>query len=236
LNYNKKIFTFGDGFATGHLWPEWPQILQALLPDYQIINTAGIGAGCEFLVSGLVDHINSMKDSVIIFQWPHATRFDKLIEDDSWQQIIANDPVYHFNTTTDNRNQQWWLSSASTAPDIELYHKQYVQLKQHKNRYRVYRELINHTATALNCKIFHTSSKEEDMFSRQLCFSNSRQKEVQPSPIVHLCWLTECVLPQISVAVDPLRHQRLTHLIDKTQWRAYDPDRIEIWVNICAQL
>ena len=51
-----KIYTFGDGFATGHIWPEWPQLLQALLPDYTIINTAGIGAGCEFLISELVHY------------------------------------------------------------------------------------------------------------------------------------------------------------------------------------
>ena len=51
----QKIFCFGDGFATGHIWPEWPQILQTLLPDKQIINTAGIGAGAEFLVSGFAD-------------------------------------------------------------------------------------------------------------------------------------------------------------------------------------
>ena len=43
-----KIFCFGDGFATGHIWPEWPQILQELAPQYQVINTAGIGAGSEF--------------------------------------------------------------------------------------------------------------------------------------------------------------------------------------------
>ena len=40
-----KIFCFGDGFATGHIWPEWPQILQALVPQHQVINTTGIGEG-----------------------------------------------------------------------------------------------------------------------------------------------------------------------------------------------
>ena len=58
----KKIYTFGDGFATGHLWPEWPQILQALVPDYQVHNTAGIGAGAEWLVSGFVDLIPDLSE------------------------------------------------------------------------------------------------------------------------------------------------------------------------------
>lgn len=74
-----KIFTFGDGFATGHVWPEWPQILQALITDHKVINTAAIGAGSEFLVTHFVDLMPQIQNSVVIFQWPNALRFDKLI-------------------------------------------------------------------------------------------------------------------------------------------------------------
>ena len=118
----KKIFCFGDGFATGHIWPEWPQILQTLVPDYQVVITAGIGAGSEFLVSGFVDQICNMRDSTVIFQWPQANRFDKLIEDASWKSIIASDPVYHFNVVHDMYDRNWWLSSASKDQTIIEYH------------------------------------------------------------------------------------------------------------------
>ena len=89
-----KIFTFGDGYATGHIWPEWPQILKALCPEHEIINTAGIGAGYEFLVSNFVYMLPQLHNQATIFQWPHPQRFDKLLEDESWDDIIKNDTTY----------------------------------------------------------------------------------------------------------------------------------------------
>lgn len=231
-----KIFTFGDGFATGHIWPEWPQILQAMLPNYQIINTSGIGAGTEFLVSGFADHVPDMSNSKIIFQWPILKRFDKLLQDDSWQQVIDTDPVYHFNTVTDFNGSKWWLSSASNSKEIRHYHQQYVQLCQHQNRHRVYRTLIDHTALGLGCKIFHTSTHDQDQFSKHTRFAATRQTQVQPSPVVHFYWLIEQVLPQIGIVIDQTLQQQLEQLINQTQWVAYCPDREEIWTNICAQL
>lgn len=231
-----KIFTFGDGFATGHIWPEWPQILQALLPDYQIINTAGIGAGTEFLVSGFVDQVPNMNNGTVIFQWPYHKRFDKLLEDASWQQVIDNDPVYHFNTVTDHGRRKWWLSSASRTKEIQHYHEQYVQSCQDLNRLRVYRTLVDHTALALDCKIFHTSSRDQEQFSQQPRFATTRQTEVQPSPVVHFYWLVEQVLPQIGIAADQKLQLQLEQLIAQTQWIAYCPDREETWATICDQL
>ena len=99
----KNIYTFGDGYATGHLWPEWPQILQALVTDYQVVNTAGIGAGPEYLVHKLVQQLDKMQNSYVIFQWPSPNRFDKLIENDHWVDIANNDPVYHFNIIPDGK-------------------------------------------------------------------------------------------------------------------------------------
>jgi hypothetical protein len=231
-----KIFTFGDGFATGHLWPEWPQILQALLPDYQVINTAAVGTGPEFLVSGFTDHVPHMKGSTVIFQWPYYNRFDKLIEDNSWQQIIKTDPVYHFNTIADCENRKWWLSSASQGKEVQHYHEQYVQPQQHLNRDRVYRTLVDHTAVALDCKILHTGNRDQEKFSQQPRFASTRQTEVQPSPVVHFYWLIEHVLPQIGITVDPTLQLQLEQLINQTQWVAYCPDRENTWANICNQL
>lgn len=231
-----KIFTFGDGFAAGHIWPEWPQILQAMLPDYQVINTAGIGAGAEFLVSGFVDHIPGMRGSTVIFQWPQHQRFDKLVEDNSWQQVIANDPVYHFNTVVDHNDCTWWLSSASKAKEVQQYHDRYVQKNQSLNRNRIYQTLIDYTALALECKILHTSTQAEENFSRLPQFLATRQLEVQPSPIVHFYWLIEQVLPKVDVDVDQTLKHKLEQLINQAQWIPYCPDRSETWASICAQL
>jgi hypothetical protein len=231
-----KIFTFGDGFATGHIWPEWPQILQALLPDYQVINTAGIGAGAEFLVSGFVDCIPDMHGSTVIFQWPQHQRFDKLVEDDSWQHIITNDPVYYFNTVADCGDRKWWLSSASKMQEIKDYHNRFVQSSQHIHRQNVYKALITQTAENLNCRLIHTETELENRFSHEERFKLIRQTEVQPSPIVHFYWLIEKIIPQLGVKVDAELKKQLELLVTQTRWVPYDPDREEIWLKIKEQL
>jgi hypothetical protein len=231
-----KIFCFGDGFATGHIWPEWPQILQVLAPQYQVINTAGIGAGSEFLVSGFVDLIKDMQNSTVIFQWPITNRFDKLLQDDSWQSTISSDPVYHFNINTDHGNRSWWLSSASTNQEIKHYHKRLVQSQQQHLRQQVYQTLVSHTCRNLNCQIVYTSTPEQDNFSRSNRFRLLRQNQVQPSPIVHFYWLIEEILPRANIVIDQEIQKQLETLINQTQWIPYDPDREETWLHIKNQL
>lgn len=232
----QKIFCFGDGFATGHIWPEWPQILQALAPQYQVINTAGIGAGSEFLVSGFVDLINDMQDSIVIFQWPYIKRFDKMLQDHSWQRTIDNDPIYHFNVNTDHSNRSWWLSSASTSQEIKKYHTQYVQSQQHARRQQVYETLVSYTCKNLNCQIIYTSTPEQEKFSRSTRFKLTRQNQVQPSPIVHYYWLIEEILPQVDIVIDDHLQKKLETIINQTTWTPYDPERENIWSQIKNQL
>lgn len=232
----QQIFCFGDGFATGHIWPEWPQILQALLPDYKIINTAGIGAGTEFLVSGFVDLVDELHNNIVIFQWPTAARFDKMIVDTSWESIISTDPIYYFNVNVDSNGRKWWLSSASKIQDVNDYHTKFVQKQQHIHRQNMYKQLITRTVTSLNCQLIHTSTDLEDKFSRESRFKLVRQQQVQPSPIVHFYWLIEKIIPHLDAKVDTKLQKQLESLITQTQWIPYDPDREEIWLKINEQL
>jgi hypothetical protein len=231
-----KFFTFGDGYATGHIWPEWPQILQALLPNYEVVNTAGIGAGPEFLVSSLVDMLPQLRNQTIIFQWPYAKRFDKLVEDGSWQEIISQDPTYHFNTVIDRKNQTWWLSSASQQPMVQQYHREYVQARQHQNRLETYKILVSAALESANCQFTFTSTQEQEKYSRQARFGATRQQEVQPSPWVHFCWLVEEILPRLNIAPKQTRQQRLSDLIQNQTWKPYDADRAEIWQHLLKSL
>jgi hypothetical protein len=231
-----KIFCFGDGFATGHIWPEWPQILQALLPNYTIVTTAGIGAGDEFLVSGFVDLISEITGQQVIFQWPYAKRFDKLLQDQSWQDIINNDSVYNFNVVTDSKDRSWWLSSGSKSAEVLQYHVNYVQLCQHQRRREIYQQLVFETASNQNCHIIHTSTDDQERFSHNERFRLIRQNEVQPSPAVHFYWLIEQIIPQLNVSVDCKLQSKMESMILQTTWAAYDPDRQEIWTNIVEQL
>jgi hypothetical protein len=222
-----KIFTFGDGYATGHIWPEWPQILQALLPEYQIVNTAGIGAGAEFLVSGLIDLLPDMRHQQAIVQWPQDNRFDKLLQDQSWDSTISNDSVYHFNRVQDTQKREWWLSSASDS--VKLYHKQYVQSLQSQRRLEIFKTLITHTLNDVDCDTVYTSTQDQEVYSKQTKFITTRQNQIQPSPIVHFYWIVEKILPKLTVQVDQSRLQSLEDLINKTNWVPYDPDRDSIW-------
>jgi hypothetical protein len=231
----KKIYTFGDGFATGHLWPEWPQILQALVPDYQVHNTAGIGAGAEWLVSGFVDLIADLPGHTVIFQWPQADRFDKLIEDKHWFNIGKTDPVYHFNFYKCTYGT-WWLSSASQQPSVREYHEKFVQSGQHKIRLKNYQTLVQNTLENLNCAYFFTSTFDQHYYSTLNRFQETRQQEVQPSPIVHYYYLIEKILPNLNITVDKSRQQRLEQLINHQPWQPYDPYRAAIWQDLVARL
>lgn len=230
-----KIFTFGDGYATGHLWPEWPQILAALVPDYQVINTAGIGAGAEYLVHKLVQQVNDMPNSHVIFQWPVADRFDKVVEDPRWLDIIKNDPVYHFNTVADDMHV-WWLSSASQQKEVRTYHEFFVQPEQQRMRVADYQVLVRNTLENIGCKTYYTSLIEEGDYSRQPRFQAIRQQEVQPSPPVHYYFLMERILPNTTIQFDLARAQRLEQLILDQTWTAYDPNRAQIWQELTQRL
>lgn len=230
-----KIFTFGDGYATGHLWPEWPQILQALVPDYEVINTAGIGAGAEYLVHKLVQQLPNMAHSHVIFQWPVADRFDKVVEDPRWADIIKNDPVYHFNTIIDDMHV-WWLSSASEQKEIRTYHEFFVQPEQQRMRVADYQQLVKNTLENIGCETHYTSLVEEVNYSRQDRFQTIRQQEVQPSPPVHYYFLMERLLPNTTIKFDPARAERLEQLILNQKWVAYDPNRAGIWESLIQNL
>jgi hypothetical protein len=232
----KKIYTFGDGFATGHLWPEWPQILQALVPDYSVNNTcSAIGAGAEYLVTGLVDLVPELANNLVIFQWPMAARFDKLIEDKHWFHVGKTDPVYHFNFHK-RPYGIWWISSASQQPQVREYHEKFVQSEQHKIRLQNYQTLVRNTLENLNCGYCFTSTHEHQYYSTLNRFAEIRQQEVQPSPVVHYYFLIEKILPQINVVYDSACAAKLETLITAQSWQSYDPDSEEIWRDLVARL
>jgi hypothetical protein len=246
-----NIYTFGDGFATGHLWPEWPQILQALLPDYNVINIAGIGAGNEFIYSNVIDTVRHDPDAIFLVQWAMPKRFDKIIEDSSWDAIIGSDLTYSDNLTIVN-DQTWWLTSASTVPEIQQYH-QYIQTKQSNLRSFNYiwsaGKLLKHHCFfgTYNFDYLTPDQKKDcnefnwmwhrpwfglESFSKLPEFSTTRQNEIQPSPVVHLEWIKQVLLPNRLFKIDQKRLDLLSKNIYNQQWIPYDPERDEIWNNL----
>lgn len=228
---NEKIFTFGDGFAAGHIWPEWPQILQAVLPSHHIINTAAVGAGTEWLVHQLVNQLHNIKNSTVVFQWPPADRFDKLIEDREWEFIANACPVYAFNQHRSN-NEHWWITSASPQKEVQEYHNKFVQQKQHQIRLQDYEILVANTLENSKCTYIKISTMDQELFSRNIDRNDLRLNEVQPSPWVHFKYVKEILLPQMPVVVDNRLLDRLENRILQHTWKAYDPDREEIWTQM----
>ncbi|CAB4138135.1 hypothetical protein UFOVP328_328 [uncultured Caudovirales phage] len=231
--YTDRIYCFGDGYATGHIWPEWPQILQALLPKYQVIITAGIGAGPEWMVTRMIQQLDEIAHSRVIWQWPMAERFDKLIEDRDWLETVATDPVYHFNLLN-NHDQTWWLSSASTVPKIKQYHSEYVQPAQHQQRLINYQTLVKNTLENLDCYYLCFSTQQQELYSQQARFQHIRQQQIQPSPEVHFNYCVEKILPELNLTSD--LQEKLEFLIQRQQWLPYDPDSAEIWQEIKDKL
>ena len=241
----KKIYTFGDGYASSHIWPEWPVILEALLPDYSFEHYGAVGAGNEFILDGVIQSHCKDPAAYFLVQWAQPQRFDKLIEDSTWDDIIDSDPTYHFNRVQLAENQ-WWISSASQQPSVVNYHKHYIQSKQSRLRMLNYVYLAGNLLK--NKSLFFSTNDlkftkdefkyvndiiwiQQDMFNfaKQERFVNVRQNEVQPSPIVHLAYIKEYLLPNLSFTVDHSILIELEHRINQHKWLAYDPDREEIW-------
>jgi hypothetical protein len=223
-----KIYCFGDGYAHGHIWPEWPQILQALAPEYNTTVHTGIGAGNEYLINLLIEQGDNISNQTVIFQWAQTSRFDKLIEDEAWLVRAKSDPVYHFNLY-ESAHGTWWLSSASKNKKIQEYHKLFVQNKQENLRFNNQQILVENYLQQHNCKYLFISTREEEQFCSHHIEQKLRGDEVQPSPLLHFYYLTEVILPKLNIIVTAHRYKQLKQAITEHKWKAYDPDRDEIW-------
>jgi hypothetical protein len=220
-----KVYCLGDGYAHGDIWPEWPQILQALLPGLEVVTISAIGAGHEFLINKLLQQ--NIQKSLIIFQWPQHNRFDKLVQDQEWNKLIQSDPVYHFNTYNTN-NDTWWCSSASAIDSVTHYHNFYIQRQQSVLRQQNQKILVEAYVKQVGQYVC-TSNAEQDLFAVDKKFFKFRGKQIQPAPLLHYHWLIESILPMTTLSVDNAIAQELHHRISSHAWVPYDPDREEIW-------
>jgi len=223
-----NIFCFGDGYAHGHIWPEWPQILQALLPNTQVTAHTGIGAGNEYLINSVIQLGDKIDGQTVIFQWASPYRFDKLIQDNTWIDRAKNDPVYHFNLYNSSEGI-WWLSSASTDEKIQEYHNLFVQSKQAELRFTNQKILLENYLKLKKCKYLFVSTGSQEQFVLSHPAATSRGTEVQPAPLLHFYYIKEILDPQLTLNIDPARYDKLENLIKQHHWQAYDPDREEIW-------
>jgi hypothetical protein len=252
-----KIFTFGDGYATNHIWPEWTALLSAIYNNCQVINVSGVGAGHEFLTTSIIDQYIKDKNGLFLVQWPWPFRFDKLIENNTWENIIKLDSVYKENYVNQS-NRVWWLSSESKLEEVKKYHTFYIQKEQARLRMFNNMFLIKNLLKDSNYYFFLTANcpltdqQKIDLlddkwiwetpwqgmleFSLKDEYKDVRQNEVQPSPIVHLEWVIKFLLPKIPYHYSENRLNRLRSIVNETNWVPFYWDRDCLWENILRNL
>jgi hypothetical protein len=245
------IYTFGDGFAAGHIWPEWPQILSAVCNE-PVINYGYPGAGNNFIFSTVVEIALTIDEpSTFIVQWTNWNRFDKLLEDDSWNNTIQNDKKYS-HAVYEVNNKKWWLSSGSTQ--MNDYRKKYQQQKQQQlfdiyHMVLLYEFLKQKGHVCFYCLTYdfdiNKLTNEQLSLLSQLPWINKllgmdsvinlldRGTEIQPLPLGQARWILDFLsLPSL----DKIKLTHLIDLISAQQWIPYNPDREEIWTQLVQKL
>ena len=241
------IYTFGDGFAAGYIWPEWPQFLE-ILTQQKIKNYGHIGAGNEYIFNCAVKSaLTATSDDVFIVQWADPTRFDKIIEDEEWKNLQKTDEVYaDINSTV--FNQLWWSTSASLLSEISNYKQFYVQSQQAVNRTVLYMISLSKMLDSLGIKhlYFYTNIHPDDYYDHDFkseleklpwidinssmmnwCVQFSdKGNHMQPSPITHYRYVVEKILPRLEISEPKIS---LEPLIKKYNFSAFDPDASCIW-------
>lgn len=244
------IYTFGDGYASGHLWPEWPQILESLIQQ-PVVNFGHIGAGNEYIFNCAVKTalIADSKDTFLI-QWSNPNRFDKLLQDNNWEQLNDKDEIYK-GIIANAYNQQWWATSASILPEIKHYNNFYIQKEQALNRSVLYMISLSKMLTALDLQHYYFQTETVD-YSNHNNYEDVlnlpwiemtgmdnlsrmhplRGNEIQPSPIVHFEWIIEKILPKLHFEIDSDKVKKISKLIKDQNFIPYHYDRVQIWKNL----
>lgn len=238
----QKILCVGDGFGKGHIWPMWPQLLSALLDNYQIVNYSEVGAGNEFIANRILSACSSEKYDIVLVQWALSTRLDIINNNENKiSPVILQDKVYnksYSNIKLDNRH--WWLSSNSQTDYVKKYHNQYISREQHKlrsiNQIKLVELMLKEIK--INKFLFFSSYKLDFLKLKEANIidwtvwndmhgHNSMQEygdsvlpqykttEVQPHPLVHLNYIKEIILPKLNIIIDEKKVKNLSQELEK---------------------
>lgn len=246
------IYTFGDGFAAGHIWPEWPQLLEPILQKC-VRNFGHIGAGNEYIFNCAVKSaLNANTNDIFIIQWAPSDRFDKLLEDYIWENLQKTDSVYN-EITAEKYNQIWWATSGSSLSEITRYKEFYIQPQQAINRTVLYMIALSKLLTNLNIQhlyfstySFNYSSHDNYKNLKEISwvelgqgmqewstqYPEIRGIEIQPKPIIHVKYIIEKLLPKLGITIDLDIINKIYLLTNKINFVPYDVERAQVWMNL----
>lgn len=241
------IYTFGDGFAAGHIWPNWPQILEVFTND-QVINHGMVGAGNELIFNTAIKQsFTATSDDVFLVQWTMPGRFDKILETSDWHELQKTDEVYRNNRYRVFDNI-WWPTSGSALPEIRHYHNFYVQSKQALERSIIYMISLSGFLDNLGISHHYFLTYELNFGAHSLCdkvkslpwvpapsmetwsrFRPDRGNEVQPSPAVHYKFVEEFLLPALGIDVERDVLEKIENRVRQMEVVPFYYDREKIW-------
>jgi hypothetical protein len=230
---------YGDSVAVPCWYPKywkWPEIIKLMTKDLELDNRSRYGAGNEFIVNQLKQHFDSA-DTVII-QWARPDRLDLVLAHDDpavWHDIIARDAVYKDNVVDDGVNK-FWISSGSTAPEIQQYHQKYISVTQHQLRSQLYVEYAkllleqrgidyrfmlvdNSEYLGIDANwICHEHWKGMSDFKRKSKYSSLDLGILQPTPLVAFDFIKQYVMPNIDLQ---WRNNREIDAVENMLYRHY---------------
>jgi len=219
-----KLLTIADGYGDSHAVPcwyskywKWPKIIGLMTKGVDIVDLSRYGAGNEFIVSALKEHVDSVNK--VMIQWAQPNRLDLVLSDnnvDYWKEVIASDNVYKDNVVSCGSNT-FWISSASTTQAVQDYHTQYISLKQHQLRSQIY---VEYAKLMLNSRgidyrfmlvddsqylgidanwICHEPMKGMSDFKMKSNYANLDLGIVQPTPLVAFDFIKQYIMPSIDL-------------------------------------
>lgn len=244
------IYTFGDGYAANHIWPEWPQFVE-LLTNVPVKNFGHIGAGNEFIFNCAVkSSLTANESDIFLIQWSLPNRFDKILENEEWKLLQETDTVYK-NIIANVFEQTWWSTSNSQLKEILNYNDFYVQKTQAINQSLLYMISLSNMLSNLKIKHYYFSTPTINWNNNYLFkFVNKlpwiekmgmeewssnlefRGNQIQPSPVIHFKWVVEKILPALKINIEKDIIDKIYKILIDNQFEPYYFDREQKWKNL----
>lgn len=247
-----KLLTLADGFGDSVAVPtwypkyfKWPKIIEFMTKDLDLLDYCKYGAGNEFIVNQLKHNITTA--DMVLVQWTVPNRLDLVLAHDHnfWNDVISKDPVYSDNIVECGGNK-FWLSSASTADPIAIYHQQYISTKQHQMRSQIYidyakmllnehkipyRFMLTSDANYLDVNanwVWHESGKGMCSFRNTSQYRELDFNIAQPIPLIMFDFIKQYIMPSIdlnwrkTVELDAVENMLYRHYRESVKNKPYD--------------
>ncbi len=230
---------YGDSMAVPDWYPKywkWPKIIQLMTKGVDLNDRSRYGAGNEFIVNELKQHINTA--NVVIIQWAQPNRLDLVLAHTNltfWQNVIDSDPVYS-NSVLDSGSDKFWISSASKTDAVVKYHQQYITIRQHQLRSQIYIEYAkllleqhkidyrfmlvdNSEYLGVDANwICHGPFKGMSDFKSKSKYCDLDLGMVQPVPLVAFDFIKQYIMPNINL---PWRNTRDIDAVENMLYQHY---------------